>query len=213
MTTLQQIGRRPLWLISAFVLVAFVFFFSAILRWGGYLLVSSDRLPTHADVAVVLQGSLVSEDARIVGAVRLLQQHVVANILLSIPETGYWGQSLPNLARAYLQKQYGNEIADRFEFCETGPSVDSTEQEARAIMSCIQKRQWKAIVVVTSNFHSRRAGIIWRRTWKEAKSSVVIAVDGVADPSFSPDGWWRHRIYAKTWFFESIKLAWNSLFR
>ena len=212
MTTLQQIGRRPLWLISAFVLVAFVFFFSAILRWGGYLLVSSDRLPTHADVAVVLQGSLVSEDARIVGAVRLLQQHVVANILLSIPETGYWGQSLPNLARAYLQKQYGNEIADRFEFCETGPSVDSTEQEARAIMSCIQKRQWKAIVVVTSNFHSRRAGIIWRRTWK-AKSSIVIGVDGVADPSFSPDGWWRHRMYAKTWFFESIKLAWNSVFR
>jgi uncharacterized SAM-binding protein YcdF (DUF218 family) len=132
---------------------------------------------------------------------------------LSIPETGYWGQSLPSLARAYLQKQYGKEIADRFEFCETGPSVDSTEQEAQAIMPCIRKRQWQSIVVVTSNFHSRRAGMIWRRTWKQAKSRIEIRVDGVADPSFSPNGWWRHRLYAKTWFLESIKLAWNSVFQ
>lgn len=211
MTTSPWIGRRRLWLTVGCVLFAFVLLFLAVLRWGGYFLVSTDRLPAHADVAVVLQGSLISEDARIAGAVRLLQQNVVDRILLSIPETGYWGQSLPSLARAYLQKQYGDEIADRFEFCETGPGVDSTEQEARAIMPCIQKRQWQSIVVVTSNFHSRRAGVIWRRTWKQAKSRIEIRVDGVADPSFSPNGWWRRRLYAKTWFFESIKLA-NSVF-
>jgi uncharacterized SAM-binding protein YcdF (DUF218 family) len=205
-TTSPWKERRPLWLTTGCVLLSL-----AVLRWGGYLLVSNDRLPAHADVAVVLQGSLVSEDVRIAGAVRLLQQNIVDKILLSIPETGYWGQSLPGLARAYLQKQYGNEISDRFEFCETGPSVDSTEQEARAIISCIQKHQWQSVVIVTSNFHSRRAGMIWRRTSKQVKARIEIRVDGVADPSFSPNGWWRHRRYAKTWFLESMKLA-NSVF-
>ncbi len=208
----MRVMHSRAWIAISCAFLALVLIVLAILQWGGYLLVSTDTVPPRADGAIVLQGSPVSEDARIAGAVRLLQHNVVDRILLSIPETGYWGQSLPSLVRAYLQKQYGDEIADRFEFCETGPSVDSTEQEAQAVMPCIQKRQWQSIVVVTSNFHSRRAGIIWRRTWK-AKSSIVIGVDGVADPSFSPDGWWRHRMYAKTWFFESIKLAWNSVFR
>ena len=209
----MRVMHRRAWVAVSCVFLALVSIVLATLHWGGYVLISTDALPSHADGAIVLQGSPVSEDARIAGAVRLLQHNVVDKILLSIPETGYWGQSLPALVRAYLQKQYGDEIADRFEFCETGPSVDSTEQEAQAVMPCVQKRQWQSIVVVTSNFHSRRAGIVWRRTRKEAKSSIVIGVDGVADPSFSPDGWWRHRIYAKTWFFESIKLAWNSIFR
>jgi uncharacterized SAM-binding protein YcdF (DUF218 family) len=206
-TSTMRVLHRRAWITIPCAFLALVFIVLATLHWGGHLLVRSDTLPSHADGAIVLQGSLVSEDARIAGAVRLLRQNVVDKILLSIPETGYWGQSLPGLARAYLEKRYGNEIADRFEFCETGPSVDSTEQEARAIMPCIQKRQWRSIVVVTSNFHSRRAGMIWRRTWKQAKSHIEIRVDAVADPSFSPNGWWRHRLYAKTWFFESIKLA------
>jgi uncharacterized SAM-binding protein YcdF (DUF218 family) len=204
-TTRVPRGRACLTIPCVFLVLVFITL--ATLHWGGYVLVTTDTLPSHADGAIVLQGSMVSEDARMAGAVRLLQQNVVDKILLSLPETSYWGQSLPNLARAYLQKRYGNEVADRFEFCETGPGVDSTEQEARAIMPCIQERRWQSIVVVTSNFHSRRAGMIWRRTWRQTKSHIQIRVDGVADPSFSPDGWWRRRLYAKTWFFESIKLA------
>jgi hypothetical protein len=200
-----------LWLTTGCMLLAFVLFFLAVLRWGGYLLIGTDSLPVHADGAVVLQGSIISEDARIAGAVHLLQRGVVDKVLLSIPKTSYWGQAIPDVARVYLQKEYGNNTAARFEFCEMGPNVNSTEQEAQAIMQCIQKRQWQSIIVVTSNFHSRRAGIIWRKTSKQAKSRIEIHVDGVADPSFSPNGWWRHRLYAKTWFFESIKLA-NSVF-
>jgi uncharacterized SAM-binding protein YcdF (DUF218 family) len=206
-------SHRRTWNVLACSVVLFLLLVAATLRWGGYLLVKNDALPSHADGAVILQSSLVSENARIAGAIRLLQQGVVNHILLSIPETGFWGQSLPSLARGYLEKQYGRDIAARFEFCITGPGVDSTEQEAEALIPCIENRDWHSIIVVTSNFHSRRAGMIWRRAWKSRQLPLLLSVDGVQDPSFAPAGWWRHRLYAKTWFFETTKLIWSLVFR
>jgi uncharacterized SAM-binding protein YcdF (DUF218 family) len=202
--------RWYVWRALACVALAFLFIFLATLSWGGYLLVTNDVLPPRADGAIVLQASVISEDARIDGAVSLLRQHVVDTILISIPKTGYWGLSFPDLARTHLEKLYGNEIARHIEFCVIGPGIDSTEQEAQAIMRCIEQRGWHSIIVVTSNFHSRRAGMIWRRTWKGVRPAVHIWVDGVDDPLFRPKGWWRHREYAKTWFFEMTKLIWTS---
>lgn len=183
------------------------------LHWGGYLLLRSDTLPSHADGAIILQGSLVSETARIEGSIRLLRQGVVDKILLSIPGTGFWGQPLPDVARAYLKKQYGSQTSDRFEFCITGPKVDSTEAEALALLPCIREHGLRSIIVVTSNFHSRRARMIWMRTSSQEQPPIQICIDGVADPSFRASGWWRHREYAKTWFFEFTKLLWSLLFR
>lgn len=204
---------RRIWIFLVCALFVLVLIVLATLRWGGYLLITSDTLPSHADGAVILQASLPSENARIAGAVNLLQQGVVSEVLLSIQREGYWGLSFPDLARAHLEKEYGKEIAGRFGFCVTGPEVNSTEEEALAIMPCIEAHRWHSLIVVTSNFHSRRANMIWQRTWKRVHPSVSIRVDGVPDPAFQPNGWWRHRAYAKAWFFESIKLLWSLFFR
>jgi len=202
-------AHRRFWTIAASALLVFSLLVVAVLHWGGYSLVSADPLPFRADGAVILQASLASENARIAGAVELLQRNVVNRVLLSIPPTGYWGVSFPSLARAYLEKQYGLAISNRFEFCITDQEIDSTEAEALALIPCIQERHWNSVIIVTSNFHSRRAGIVWRRTSKREKLGARIFVDGVPDPAFRPDGWWRHRKYAKTWFYESIKLLWT----
>jgi len=210
-TKVPPIMRRRAWIMAA-VLLMFFLGILATLHWGGYLLISNDVLPSHADGAVILQASVISEEVRIAGAVRLLQHGVVDHIILSIPKTGYWDQSFPSLARTYLEKHYGHDTASRFQFCET-VNIDSTEQEAMAIMPCIRQYHWSSIIVVTSNFHSRRAGLIWRRTWKHAQPPVQMWVDGVDDPLFQPAGWWHHRRYAKTWLFESSKLLWAVIAR
>lgn len=209
MTGGTSVGHRRLrsLLIGGPLVLLLIIF--AMLDWGGYLLIGSDALPSRADGAVILQASVVSENARIDGAVRLLQQGIVDKILLSIPKQTYWGLSFPEMAHAYLEKQYGSQVARQVEFCLTGPGVDSTEQEAYAIIPCLEKRGWRSVIVVTSNFHGRRAGMIWRKVCKREQPDLQIWVDGVADPSFRPEGWWRHRRYAKTWFFESTKLLWS----
>ena len=45
-----------------------------LLRWGGDLLISTDPLPARVDAAIVLQGSITGERARLAGAMSLLQQ-------------------------------------------------------------------------------------------------------------------------------------------
>lgn len=209
MRTLRR--RTGILLVTLFLLL--VVTAAALLRWGGDLLVSASELPAHADGAIVLQASLPSETARISGAVDLLRRGVVASVLLSIPQEGYWGQSFPEVAHTYLQRRYGRELGDRFQFCVTGPGVDSTEEEAQAVLPCVEEHHWQSLIVVTSNFHSRRARMIWLRVWKRRAPPLRIWVDGVHDPLFEPRGWWRSRRYAKTWFLESTKLVWSFFFR
>ena len=177
----------------------------SIMRWGGYLLISDDPLPRQVDAAVVLQGSVPGERARVAGAVRLLAQGMTDQILLSIPRESYWGQAVAPIALADVQRRYGSEVAGHVQFCEMD-GVDSTEEEATALVGCIRERRWRSVAVVTSDYHTRRAGIIWKRVLGK-NSSFRVFMHAVPDPEFHATGWWRERRWAKTWFFESLKLA------
>ena len=192
------------WLLLAAVVIAF-----CCLRWGGELLIANRSLPSHVDAAIVLQGSIAAEKVRIAGAVNLLQRRVADRVLLSVPKESYWGQSIPPVARAYLERTYGSDLAARVDFCETSGEVDSTAQEAQALRPCISAHHWQSIVIVTSNYHTRRAGIIWRKIGRH-EPQLGIGIDGVADPEFQQP-WWRHRQSAKIFLMESTKLVWTVL--
>lgn len=197
---------RALMIVLAVVFLAAV----ALLAGGADLLISTDPVPAHADAAVVLQGSMAGEMARLPGAMGFLQQGIADRVLVSIPKVSYWGQSLPPVAHAYLERTYGSALADRVDFCETGDDVNSTEQEARVLLDCIREHGWHSILVVTSDYHTRRAGILWRRAIPEGDPQLTLSVEGVADPEFQRP-WWRHRLSAKTWVGESSKLVWTVL--
>ncbi len=202
-------GLRLLLIPILFIAAAAV----VLLRWGGEVLVSSDNMPAHADAAVILQGSMAGEIARVAGAVRLLQRNIPAQAVLSVPERSYWGASVPDQARDYLQRTYGADIAGRFVFCETGPNVDSTRDEAEALLPCIRQHGWRTVVIVTSDYHSRRAGFLWRRIVRKSGLPVQLWIDGVPDPEFRARGWWRNRTWAKTWYEEAGKSIWEEGFR
>lgn len=179
-------------------------------RFGGELLVRSGPLPAHAQVAVALNGSIAGVLARTSEAVRLLKSGIVDNVIVSIPPRGYWGESIPAEANDYFTKHFGPTIAARIFYCVS--NADSTIEEAHAIEECLKAKGWTSVVIVTSNYHSRRAGRIWRAEIVKANSPVNFHVDGVADGSFEPRGWWRKRVYAKTWLLETSKLIWETFF-
>ncbi len=194
------------------VLLVFVVCIMCIMRWGGYLLLASDPLPATADVAVALQGSIAAQSVRIDGAAGLLKQGIAQKVLLSVPKSSYWGESIPPVARRYLESRYGSNLAAQVEFCETGGQINSTEDEAKALLECIRSHGWESMIVVTSDYHTRRAGLIWRNTLQRQERPFHLWVYGVADPEFQPRQWWRHRLYAKTFLLESMKLVWVCLF-
>jgi len=195
-----------LWLVGIFAVLIV-----CLLRWGGYLLVTADSLPEHVDAAVVLQGSIPSENARTAAAMALLQRGSVNRVAISVPRESYWGEEIPPIARPYLQKKYGADLASKVDFCNTEPDVTSARQEARALSTCIQEHGWRSVALMTSNYQSRRVGMIWRKTLSNGDWSADVFVAGVPDPAYQPRGWWRQRLYAETWLSESARLAWAVL--
>ena len=174
-------------------------------------MVAGSPLPDHVDAAVVLQGSVPGEKARISTAMTMLQRGSAERVTFSVPKESYWGEAIAPVARNYLEKNYAADLISRVDFCETPGNISSTEQEAEALSPCIQEHKWRTIALVTSNYHSRRAGMIWRKTLPKRDLSIQLWVDGVADPDYQPRGWWRQGAYAKTWFMESAKLVWAIL--
>src|SRR5215471_3097166 len=89
-STPRQSGSRRRWVVA---FVSVVLIVAAVLYWGGSFLVAATALPAHAQAAVVLQGSIVGEKARLDGALQLAAQGKVDRVLVSVPRESYWGQS------------------------------------------------------------------------------------------------------------------------
>ncbi len=75
------------------------------------------------------------------------------------------------------------------------------------VSASFDRCRWKTIALVTSNYDTRSAGMIWRKTLFKQDPSVQVAVEGVADPQYQPRGWWRQPGYAKVWLMEVTKLV------
>jgi uncharacterized SAM-binding protein YcdF (DUF218 family) len=190
----------------AAVLTALALLVMLLLRYGGYLLTVDDPLPEHADVAIVLSGSETSNRARIAGAMTLLEQGRVRSVLLSVGSVSYYGEWLPDLVRRFVEREYGH-LPGQVLVCEV--YADSTAAELTDIAECLQRQHdWRSAIVVTSNYHARRTRMTIRANLAGRTPVESFAVFGIDDESYEPLGWWRHRVYAKTWLLEFTKLAW-----
>ncbi len=68
--------------------------------------------------------------------------------------------------------------------------ADNTKDEARALAQLASKKKWRSVIVVTSNYHTRRARYIFRRVFPPA-TRVLLA--SAPDGDFDPQSWWQHR--------------------
>jgi len=85
--------------------------------------------------------------------------------------------------------------------------LDSTLSESRLLLAEWQKRKYNTVIVVTSNFHTRRAKRIFQRLSRDAGIRVLIHPS--ADTSFRVDHWWTRRADARMWLLEMQKLAFS----
>jgi uncharacterized SAM-binding protein YcdF (DUF218 family) len=78
---------------------------------------------------------------------------------------------------------------------------DNTREEAIALGQLISSHGWKRVLVVTSNYHTRRANYICERAFPAGTELRIIAA---RDSEYNPDEWWRARIGVKLFFHESV---------
>ena len=67
---------------------------------------------------------------------------------------------------------------------------ESTLEEAEALARLAKERKWHRAVVVTSNFHTRRARYIFRRVFPQG---VEVRIASARDGNFDPERWWMKR--------------------
>jgi len=67
---------------------------------------------------------------------------------------------------------------------------DSTREEAEALVKLAKTKKWHKAIIVTSNYHTRRARYVFRRVFPQ---NIEIRVAGARDGNFDPGNWWEKR--------------------
>ena len=165
---------------------------------GEYLTYSEP--PCKADLIVVLAGDFFGH--RIEKAGDLLKAGWAPIALVSGAGECY-GYDEGDLAIQYaIRRGYPG---DRFISL---PSPGrSTVEEAQYMVSELRRRGVHRFILVTSDFHTRRASSIYRKAAPDIPFCVVAA----PDKDFSPDGWWHTREGRKVAFTEWLKTLANFL--
>jgi len=152
--------------------------------------------PRQADVIVILAGET---DHRLTRGLELLDQGYAPRIILDVPAEDkiyQWRQT--ELARQYVA---GLPESGSISICAV--HGQSTRGEVEDVSRCLGGMHDKKILLVTSDFHTRRALSIFRRA-APSDYSVAAAFDA---REFGAR-WWQHREWAKTTAEECAKLLW-----
>jgi uncharacterized SAM-binding protein YcdF (DUF218 family) len=66
--------------------------------------------------------------------------------------------------------------------------ADDTREEAEALTKLVAQNSWSRVLIVTSNYHTRRARYIFRKVFPQG---VLLAVASARDGDFDPQQWWE----------------------
>src|SRR5205807_2307666 len=76
-----------------------------------------------------------------------------------------------------------------------------TLEEAETLAKVVQARKWHSAIVVTSNYHTRRARYIFRHVFPRG---IDVRVASARDGDFDPEAWWEKRKSSKLFMREIL---------
>jgi uncharacterized SAM-binding protein YcdF (DUF218 family) len=87
--------------------------------------------------------------------------------------------------------------------------ADDTREEAEALTKLVAQNKWASVLIVTSNYHTRRARYIFRKVFPQG---VQLAIVSARDGDFDPQQWWEKGKSFKQLtreFFGMLAAAWE----
>ncbi|MCU1304107.1 MAG: hypothetical protein JWQ87_4391 [Candidatus Sulfotelmatobacter sp.] len=177
------------------LIVVAAFLIGVAAKAGSFLVVDA---PRSSDVILVLAGEMNHRPER---ALQLLAQGFGQRIVLDVPTTARIYQFTQiELAQKYIQDL---PQAAAVSIC---PIYGlSTRDEARDVAKClIREGASERVLIVTSDFHTRRALSVFRREIAGREFAVAASRD---EEQFGVR-WWTHRQWAKMIIDEWMRLIW-----
>ncbi|MFZ3213399.1 MAG: YdcF family protein [Terriglobales bacterium] len=164
---------------------------------AGRILVVRDL--RHADAIVVLVGET---DRRPALALDLLRQGYAPRVLIDAsPDVHVYHLTAAEIAEQYIHT-LPPDVAASVSVCRE--SALSTMDEARQVRRCLDAVGARSVLVVTPEYHTRRALSVFRHTFPGRS----IGVAGAVEPGQFGVCWWRHRKWAKVSLNEWARLLW-----
>ena len=178
----------------AILVVLFVVMLTLASQAGRVLVVDA---PERSDAIVVLAGETRVRPAR---TLDLLRQGMSSHVFLDAETREIvYDQPLVEIAQRYVD---GLGEGNRVSVCPiTG---FSTFAEVDDVKRCLAGLDVHRLLVVTSDFHTRRALMIFRKRLPQYQVSVAAA----RNPAVFGEAWWKNREWAKTVLDEWMKTVW-----
>jgi len=159
----------------------------------GAFLVRGEQ-PCPVEMVVVLAGDLYGH--RILKGAELVRQGFAPRVLVSGP-AGHYGFYESELAIAFaIRHGFPPDY-----FIALPNFSNSTQEEAVDVLDELRRRNVRRFLIVTSDFHTRRAGSIYRAQASGMQFRMVAA----PDEYFRADTWWRSRQGRKACVLEWLK--------
>jgi uncharacterized SAM-binding protein YcdF (DUF218 family) len=157
-----------------------------------------DEGPVKADAAVVLAGDLGG--ARLIGGAELVKKGYVPIVIVSGPPGPYDVNEADAAVQFALNRGYSGEW-----FAPIRHTAMSTHDEAQVLLKELKRRQARNFILVTSNYHTRRARRIFLSALRRNGGGMTMHVMAVPDRDYDPACWWKTRQGWKVAFFEWTK--------
>lgn len=159
---------------------------------GNYLVQA--EAPVRSDCLFVLAGD--ERGQRILKAIELYRQGFAPKVFVSGPQCCY-GHTEDEMAISFAKRNGAADVP----FIGLPHNARSTLSEGIVVLPELRKAGCLSVLVVTSDFHTRRAGNILRRVWP----GVTVHLASAPSLDYDASNWWTDRNYQKTFFFEWTK--------
>jgi uncharacterized SAM-binding protein YcdF (DUF218 family) len=205
--------RRKLFALNALLLLIPLGYLSRTLVLGGLgaLLVVNDS-PVPSDAIIVLAGG---EPGRALEAADLYRAGLAHFVVVTTePPPSIYEKAEKDGVHILLSSEndlrvlagYGVPAAAVIRI---GEYVSDTFDEISRVRDLARKRGWTRMIIVTSNFHTRRSRMVARYL---LEPEIGVAVVSSHYDNFRPDAWWTSQAQVRTFAIELEKLITYSVY-
>jgi uncharacterized SAM-binding protein YcdF (DUF218 family) len=189
----------------------------AALFTGGFAIVRAvptvlviDEPLEPADLIYVLNGKV---DVRAGHAAAVFNRALAPRVVLPLDvaehlasEVPGWRSTTTLIVHGLRERGVPRECIELIAF---GDGVEDTRDEARALRAFLINQPVRRIIVVTTDYHTRRAKLVLEQ--ELAQLPVEIQMSAATDSAVTPANWWRSRRGVRAYFGEMAKLLVVSL--
>src|SRR5882724_3282030 len=154
-----------------------------LLRFAGEQLIEEDPLE-KSDAIVILSGDNFYAD-RATQAAEVFRQGLAPLVVASGVRLRPYAGNSELMTHDLIERGVPKEKIIPFPH-----DADNSKEEAQALRKLLQQKNWKKVIVVTSNYRTRRAKYIVSKIFGDA---ITVSMASARDGDFDPANWYEQR--------------------